>query len=170
MYINTDDIKAWCYEHELHHACPKKQVMKIHEEIGELSEALLKHDRLSIIDAIGDVFIAHVVLSEQIDLEIEERVIDFDNHFYNTYDDVSSFMVEVLYPKIENLTFAVTMPNSYGKVVKDKHINDIIVALQFLARLIGLDFKTCVEEAYNEIKGRSKERVNRGVLTIDYNL
>ena len=170
MLLITPLIKDWCYQHELEQCSPDYQVMKIHEEMGELSSALLKHDKEAIIDAIGDVYIALTVLSEQIHIDVEERLMDFQNHYYRMYHEVSKFMVEVFYPKMENLTFAVTMPNSYGKTVKDKHINDIVSALQYLSIMINLNFNDCVKTAFNEVKNRSQTRVYRNFKTLDYQL
>lgn len=46
-----------------------------------------------------------------------------------------------------------------GRDIKDD-IGDMIVVLTHMAKLAGTDIKTCVEEAYNEIKDRKGMFIN----------
>ena len=51
-------IRSWAKERGIYDKGDSKtQLIKLYEEIGELSEALLKEDQLEIIDAIGDAVI-----------------------------------------------------------------------------------------------------------------
>lgn len=50
----------------------KTQMLKVVEEIGELSSALLKNNKEETIDSIGDVFVTLIILSEQIGLDPTE--------------------------------------------------------------------------------------------------
>jgi len=46
-----------------------KQMLKVNEEVGELTGALLKNDKAGIIDGIGDSFVTLIILAAQLDLD-----------------------------------------------------------------------------------------------------
>jgi NTP pyrophosphatase (non-canonical NTP hydrolase) len=46
----------------------RNQMLKVLEEVGELSGALLKNDKAGIIDGIGDAFVTLIILSFQLGL------------------------------------------------------------------------------------------------------
>ena len=46
----------------------RNQMLKVLEEVGELSGALLKNDKAGIIDGIGDAFVTLIILSYQLGL------------------------------------------------------------------------------------------------------
>src|SRR5699024_4237358 len=64
--------KAWAKVRNLDTADPNKQMLKLIEEVGELAEGLAKDNVELIIDAIGDVQVVLVILSEQLGLSIED--------------------------------------------------------------------------------------------------
>ena len=46
----------------------RNQMLKVLEEVGELSGALLKNDTVGIIDGLGDAFVTLIILSFQLGL------------------------------------------------------------------------------------------------------
>lgn len=46
-----------------------RQFMKVMEELGETSKAVLKYDEHGIIDGIGDTFVTLIILSRQLGLD-----------------------------------------------------------------------------------------------------
>ena len=48
-----------------------RQMLKVFEEIGELASGLARNNRTDIIDAIGDSFVTLIILSAQMDLDVE---------------------------------------------------------------------------------------------------
>lgn len=50
----------------------RNQFIKTMEECGELGGALLRNDRLGIIDGIGDVLVTLIVLADNCELDITE--------------------------------------------------------------------------------------------------
>ena len=52
----------------------KTQLLKLYEEAGELSEAVLKEDKQETIDAIGDCVVVLTNLSEHLGVNIEECI------------------------------------------------------------------------------------------------
>jgi len=49
-----------------------KQFMKLVEEVGELSNAMLKDKKEEIIDALGDIQVVLTILAKQLDLDLDE--------------------------------------------------------------------------------------------------
>lgn len=49
-----------------------KQFMKLVEEVGELSNAILKDKREEIVDALGDIQVVLTILAKQLDLDLDE--------------------------------------------------------------------------------------------------
>lgn len=48
-----------------------KQFMKLAEEVGELSNAILKNDKAEQMDAIGDCVVVLTILAHQLELDID---------------------------------------------------------------------------------------------------
>ena len=48
-----------------------KQFMKLVEEIGELSNAILKDDKSEQIDALGDIQVVLIILAEQLGFDLD---------------------------------------------------------------------------------------------------
>jgi len=62
-------ILQWAKERNLLPGDPHKQFIKLVEEIGELSSAITKNNKLDIIDAIGDIQVVLIILSKQLDID-----------------------------------------------------------------------------------------------------
>lgn len=63
-------IHSWAHERGLsrrQHA--EKQMLKVVEEIGELSAGLARKDKEAITDAIGDVLVTIIILSNQLGID-----------------------------------------------------------------------------------------------------
>lgn len=68
-----DDVIDWAEARGLlREDFAKNQMLKVVEEIGELSAALVRDDMDEVIDAIGDSFITLIILSSQLGLEPED--------------------------------------------------------------------------------------------------
>jgi NTP pyrophosphatase (non-canonical NTP hydrolase) len=60
-------VKEWADNRNLvHRDNVPKQMMKVIEELGELNQAILKHNQDGIIDGIGDVLVTIIILSNQL--------------------------------------------------------------------------------------------------------
>ena len=70
-----DLIREWANERDLIKlGDPKTQVVKLMEEVGELSKALLKDDEWEIGDAIGDIVVVLTNLSSMKGWKIEKCI------------------------------------------------------------------------------------------------
>lgn len=68
-------IRNWATERGLYlKGDPKTQCLKLQEEVGELSRALLKNEHDEVVDAIGDIVVVLTNLSELVDVKIEDCI------------------------------------------------------------------------------------------------
>jgi len=67
-----ENIEDWSTDKGLHNSDPNKQMLKVVEEIGELSQGLVKDNREQVIDSIGDAVVTLVILSQQLGLTLEQ--------------------------------------------------------------------------------------------------
>lgn len=74
MDILIDKIEEWSKNRNLHEADSNRQMLKVMEEVGELSSALAKNNRMELIDAIGDVVVTLTILSQQNNLRLQDCV------------------------------------------------------------------------------------------------
>lgn len=82
--ISFSDIRDWANERNIiEKGDAKTQLIKLYEETGELSEALLKNNKEDIIDAIGDSVIVLTNLAEMAGTSIEDCIL-------SAYNEVST--------------------------------------------------------------------------------
>lgn len=67
-----ENIEQWSADKGLNESDPNKQMLKVVEEIGELSQGLVKDNREQVIDSIGDAIVTLVILSQQLGLTLEQ--------------------------------------------------------------------------------------------------
>lgn len=68
----VNKVEAWSIEKGLHKAKPRDQMLKVVEEIGEVSSALAKNKPDELKDGIGDVVVTLIILAQQSGLTLEE--------------------------------------------------------------------------------------------------
>ena len=79
-----NNIRSWAEERGLYEkGDTKTQLIKLYEESGELSQALLKNNKEDIIDAIGDSVVVLTNLAHLVGTDIETCV-------QSAYDEISS--------------------------------------------------------------------------------
>lgn len=66
-----DHIREWAKERGIDTADPTKQMLKLYEEVGELSAGLAKSQPDKIIDGIGDTFVVLTILAQQLGPDIK---------------------------------------------------------------------------------------------------
>jgi NTP pyrophosphatase (non-canonical NTP hydrolase) len=77
-------IRDWARERGIYDkGDPKTQLIKLYEESGELSQALLKNDKSGIIDAIGDSIVVLTNLAELVGTDVETCI-------QSAYDEISN--------------------------------------------------------------------------------
>lgn len=65
-------VEEWAKERDLHVADPHKQILKVVEEVGEISGALARNNIGDLEVEIGDGIVTLIILSMQLGMDIEE--------------------------------------------------------------------------------------------------
>lgn len=79
--MNTEKIKQWFIDRNLDNGDPNKQMIKLYEEVGEISAAFVRNNKAEIKDGIGDAVVVLVGLALQLGL-------DFDNCVEIAYNEI----------------------------------------------------------------------------------
>ena len=120
-----------------------KQRLKLIEECGELASAILKNDVKLQKDAIGDIFVVLVILSEQI---------DYDINLNNKLRVIEGFA--------KDSSIEIIIESSFQDDCGNIYIDRSIDFLEFTSKLLNLDLTECANIAWNEIKDRKGKTVN----------
>lgn len=99
MQTLIKNIEDWSTDKGLHNSDPNKQMLKVVEEIGELSQGLVKDNREQVIDSIGDAVVTLVILSQQLGLTLEQCT----EYAYNEIRNRKGRMVNDTFIKSEDL-------------------------------------------------------------------
>lgn len=92
-------IRTWADERGLYdNGDPKTQLVKLIEEAGELSKAILKEDKPEIVDAIGDMIVVLTNLSYLYGYKVEYCI----DSAYNEIKDRKGKMINNTFVKDEN--------------------------------------------------------------------
>lgn len=76
----NDLVLQWAEERGLLKAeNAPRQMLKLFEEIGELSGAMAKNKQGDIVDAIGDIQVVLIILSKQLGYDYEQCLVDAYN-------------------------------------------------------------------------------------------
>lgn len=67
-------IYEWAKERKIDQADPRVEFMKIVEEVGELSAAYNKENRVKLIDSIGDLQIALLIFSKLVGVDHQQAL------------------------------------------------------------------------------------------------
>lgn len=104
-----DDIRAWAEERGIYKTGDSKtQYVKLMEEAGELARAILKEDRVELIDAIGDMVVVLTNLAKLEDIRIEDCVASA----YGVIKSRQGKMINGTFVK----TASIINPGSYGTI------------------------------------------------------
>ncbi len=93
-----DRIRAWAKERNMYtQGDIKTQLIKLYEETGELSEAVLKDNKQDTIDAVGDIVVVLTNLAEHLGVGIEECI----EHAYDQIKNRKGKMINGTFVKDE---------------------------------------------------------------------
>ena len=127
------------------------QLIKTHEEVGELIKACYDNNKPAIQDAVGDVIITLINYCYMID---GDALSFFGKHKKTTYDKYA----KGIYTSITlNETLSGLMRNACVYKTKISHTTSLCISLIFdclytLADLYNTTLEECLNIAYNEIK------------------
>jgi uncharacterized 18.2 kDa protein in rep-hol intergenic region len=147
------NIENWAEARNLiEGSTPKKQFIKLMEEFGELCAGIARNDKEKIKDSIGDCFVVTVILKCQFGTNL------FFHHVsLNKNVDVSLILARVARDA------ALISKSDLSAQVKLEIICGIVSHLMDVSFLLDVDFESCVQAAWDEIKDR-KGRMIDGVF------
>lgn len=155
-----ENIEQWAEDRNLiNGSTPQKQMLKLMEEFGELCAGVAKNKPEMIKDAIGDCFVVLVILNKQLNLFKYLPLEQYDYYGGSVYSALEYFAQNATKLNVN------TNLNSYGDLsIFTKKISNTIKSLEscigyleYITILNKLDFKDCVQHAYNQIKDRKGE-------------
>lgn len=153
-------IHQWAKEREIYvQLTPFDELLKTHEEVGELIKACYDNDKPAIQDAIGDVMITMINYCYFIELDAIKHIkqaVDLSVTGYYT------------------ISYVINAHNALGRLIslyvwnEGKEISkpsglrvfSILHYLNGIAHLEGTTLEECLNIAYNEIKNRKVKIIN----------
>lgn len=120
-----------------------KQKLKLVEELGELSKAILENDQHQIIDGLGDTFVVVCILFHQTNANIPRN-----------FDSVP------LMPKGEGIRHFEVISDIISECSKyEIDALNVLMELKFLCDMLNYDIVHCSNVAWNVIKDRKGKTV-----------
>ena len=154
-------IHQWAKEREIYEQLtPFDELLKTHEEVGELIKACYDNDKPAIQDAIGDVMVTLINYCYFIKMDAIKHIkqaVDLSVTGYYT------------------ISYVINAHNALGRLIslyvwnEGKEISEpsglrifsILHYLNGIAHLEGTTLEECLNIAYNEIKNRKGKVINR---------
>ena len=157
-------IQEWAKERGIFDkSTPFDQLLKTHEEVGELIKACYDNDKPAIQDAIGDVMVTLINYSYFMRIDAWIQINDVLNIGDETNEDkviLSLYTLREL-SSLMNSTF-ITIGRTYEEQPKTIFFNFsyIIYYLNNIAILENTTLEDCLNISYNEIKNRTGKMIN----------
>ena len=145
-------IQEWAKERGIFDkSTPFDQLLKTHEEVGELIKACYDNDKPAIQDAIGDTMICLINYCYFIELDVIKKIKQAVELSLPELDIISR-VIEV-YKSLGRL-ISINMRNEGEKLSKPSEIRvfSIAYSLHEIALLENTTLEECLNIAYNEIK------------------
>ena len=153
-------IHQWAKERGIFDkSTPFDQLLKTHEEVGELIKACYDNDKPAIQDAIGDTMICLINYCYFIELDAIKKIKQAVELSLSELDIISQ-VIEV-YRSLGRL-ISINMSNEGEKLSKPSEIRVFSIAycLHEIALLENTTLEECLNIAYNEIKNRTGKMIN----------
>ena len=153
-------IQEWAKERGIFDkSTPFDQLLKTHEEVGELIKACYDNEKPAIQDAIGDVLVTLINYCHFIEQDVINGI---------------KQAVELSVSELEIILLVMGVYSSLGKLIsinmwekdgESSEINgirvfSIVYYLNNIARLENTSLEECLNIAYNEIKNRTGKMIN----------
>ncbi len=153
-------IQEWAKERGIFDkSTPFDQLLKTHEEVGELIKACYDNDKPAIQDAIGDIMVCLINYCYM----VEGDAVSFFGKYKKTVWDEYA---KAIYTSLTlNETLSGLMRSACVYKTKISHHTSLCFSLIFeclyiLADLYNTTLEECLNIAYNEIKSRTGKMIN----------
>ncbi|MBN6075747.1 pyrophosphatase [Aggregatibacter actinomycetemcomitans] len=159
-------IKRWAEARNLiRGSTPQKQMLKLMEEFGELCSGVAKNKPDVIKDSIGDCFVVLVILNEQkkavssLDWEVACNTDSWGGSVENGLIYLAKHISALNFDsEPKNYNSLETFNEKLGEFINDFKL--AVSYLTYIAYLSELDFKDCVQHAYDEVKDRKGRMID----------
>ena len=153
------NIEQWAEDRNLiEGSTPQKQFIKLMEEFGELCSGVAKNKPDVIKDSIGDCFVVTIILKCQFKTNLL-----FHHATINNNLDISLILARIARD-------AAFIPRSdLSKQSKLEIVCGIVCHLMHISILLDINFESCVQAAWDEIKDRKGRMIN-GVFVKEQDL
>lgn len=151
-------VKNWFRDRGLNKGDPKKQVVKLFEELGELAGGVARNKRDIIIDSIGDILVVLIGLSLQ-----TNSIYDFDEKIDLDSEEEKLLM---LFQALGSISFLMTDAVVVSDDITESDMaveESIMIAYSWLnafSNELELSCEECLAIAYDEIKDRKGKLIN----------
>jgi NTP pyrophosphatase (non-canonical NTP hydrolase) len=144
------------------------QTVKLSEELGEISRAILKEDHDALKDGIGDVLVVLIILCAQKGIDIRPFFSESNfakwNESYRFYETHKEKIFDWKYGFVIGLQSDVGLiSQSIYKLRLDSftdQLKETLISLHHLAKQHDLTLEECLQAAYDEIKDRKGQTIN----------
>ncbi|HDR1056965.1 TPA: MazG-like family protein [Pasteurella multocida] len=152
-----DKIEQWAEDRNLTKgSTPQKQFLKLMEEFGELCSGVAKNKPEVIKDSIGDCFVALIILTQQLKVDI-----DFEYIFDVTYKNLKNTNDDPIVSMVLFTARAGGLANSIGYENDPSfELAGMFSLLVLISSKLYLNLTDCVQHAYNQIKDRKGKMVD----------
>ena len=156
-------IQEWAKEREIYEQLtPFDEILKTHEEVGELFKACYDDDRPAIQDAIGDVMVTLINYCYMERIDVLEQINDVLNFERKRADSkvVLALNIQDSLTRLMNANFRLL---GIGGGTPSLYFYEIITMIGYLDDIAFLESTTleeCLNLAYNEIKNRTGKMIN----------
>lgn len=152
------NVQQWASERGIYeHSTATAQSLKACSEAGELCDAVIKGDRAALIDAIGDVSVCLVNVCAMTGVRFDGMQSTSDNESVTTTSAAARLCVSLGYLACD-VEF---------DIAGEQCVHDCFDCLLRVCELASVDFESCCESAWNEIKDRKGHMVHGGAFVKD---
>ena len=156
-------IHQWAKERKIYEELtPFDQILKTHEEVGELIKACYDNDKPAIQDAIGDVLVTLINYCYKEEIDVLEQINDVLNFERKRADSkvVLALSIQDSLTRLMNANFRFLGIAGEKPFLYFYEIITMIGYLDDIAFLESTTLEECLNIAYNEIKNRTGKMIN----------
>ena len=156
-------IQEWAKERGIFDkSTPFDQLLKTHEEVGELIKACYDNDKPAIQDAIGDVLVTLINYCYKKRIDVLEQINEVLNFERKITDSkvVLALSIQNSLTRLMNANFRLLRIGGETPFLYFYEIITMIGYLDDIAFLENSTLEECLNIAYNEIKNRTGKMIN----------
>ncbi|WP_288063133.1 MazG-like family protein [Rodentibacter caecimuris] len=151
------NIELWAEDRNLiEGSTPQKQFIKLMEEFGELCSGVSKNKVDVVKDSIGDCFVVLTILNAQYRVESTKP----NSHQSHLLEPTGHFGAHTLDEAILRAAAKIGQMANPSTRNGDWDVNALVNYLFLIAKMADLDFKECIQHAYDQIKNRKGKMID----------